>query len=53
MKTTIQALGLILFAILLHLTIISTYGLMAWACVAVCCASVFVWLCEGASYETD
>lgn len=50
MKTTIQALGLILFAILLHLTIISTYGLMAWACMALCCAGVFVWLCDGASY---
>lgn len=51
MKTTIQAMGLILFAILFHLTIVSCYGLIAWACMAVCCAGVFVWLCKGASYE--
>lgn len=51
MKTTIQAMGLILFAILFHLTIISSFGLMAWACMAASCAGVLVWLCEGASYE--
>jgi len=50
MKTTIKAMGLILFAILFHLTIISTCGLIAWAAIDVCCAGVFVWLCEGASY---
>lgn len=50
MKTTLQALGLILFAILLHSTIVSCYGLMAWAATVVCCAGVFVWLCEGAMY---
>lgn len=52
MKTTLQALGLILFTILAHLVLISSFGFIAWACMAVCCAGVFAWLCEGASYET-
>lgn len=51
MKTTLQALCLILFVILFHLVVISSFGLVAWIGLACCWVVVFIWLCMGASYE--
>ncbi len=50
MKTTLQALCLILFVILFHLIIISSFGLVVWLGLCVSAAVVFIWLCQGASY---
>lgn len=52
MKTTLQALCLLLFVVLFHLVIISSFGLLVWLGLACCCAIVLIWLCMGASYAS-
>lgn len=51
MKTTIQALCLLLFVVLFHLVVISSFGLVVWLGLTASAALVFIWLCMGASYE--
>lgn len=53
MKTTIQALCLILFVVLFHLVIVSSFGLVVWLGLGVAAAVVLVWLCQGVSYESN
>ena len=50
MKTTLQVLCLLLFVVLFHIVVISSFGLLVWAGMAIAALGVMAWLFMGASY---